>query len=192
MFERKALKIVAGTRAAANRRPEHFADAQVEEFDRSTGASAPRIFLCYLIASFSIVVLGMHTSHAQSADEPRLPAATATDQRAATLSTEGTNAIERGRYIALLGDCGGCHTSSKDNRLPVGGESRLRSDPFIRPISPRTPQPASGTGATQNSRRHFGTGRAVTARRYIRQCNTRITQKSAIGIFTTYGPTSGI
>ncbi|MGD8808688.1 MAG: hypothetical protein PVG24_03730 [Gammaproteobacteria bacterium] len=144
MFKRKASKIDAVTGAAVNRTAEHFTDAQVEEFDRSADTSALRTFLCCLIASVPIFVLGIHTSHAQSSDEPTLPAATAAGQRAATPSSEGTDAIERGRYIALLGDCGGCHTNSDGQ--PLAGGRRIET-PFGPLYSPNlTPDPTTGFG----------------------------------------------
>src|SRR6266849_167943 len=54
------------------------------------------------------------------------------------------DSIERGRYLAVLGDCGGCHTAP--GRQPFAGGLALQT-PFGRIVAPNiTPDRETGIG----------------------------------------------
>ena len=46
--------------------------------------------------------------------------------------------LARGRYLALAGNCAGCHTARAALRTPADAQSKRRSAMCMRPISRRT------------------------------------------------------
>jgi hypothetical protein len=84
--------------------------------------------------------------------------------------------IKNGQYLAILSDCGSCHTVPGQRRF-AGGRPKLRSVTLSRLISRRTAKPELALGLTTNSMQRSARVFAGTARFFIRQCRTTPTLK---------------
>ncbi len=95
-----------------------------------------------------------------------------------SLDPQNFGQIERGRYLAIVGDCASCHTVPGSNQPFAGG--RPIETPFgvvVGPISRPIPRPASAPGLMRCSSALCAKAKGMTVSCSTRRCPIPITPR---------------